>query len=248
MTQSTFILATIGGAVSLIATSLGAALGLMTRKVPFLQEMRASIDFALGVMLSAVVFSMVGPELIHSLSSLTRFISVTGGVITGIVFVGVLHKMLLTKKSHDIQNATRISLATAIILHNLPEGVASGASVAGMPWRDALPLQVALVIQNIPEGMIITMCLLSFGWTTTNSCLGGIFSGFVEFTGAIIAGLALSQSMTYLPIMLATAGGAMLMAVALEIKEARQERRKIQLKQLTFGFFLLPTLNLLFSL
>jgi len=124
----------------------------------------------------------------------------------------------------------------------------SGASLAAMNLNQAIPLQIALAIENIAEGLLLALCFLSFGWSLPRSVLGSMGSGLVEFSGAAIAGLLLQQTLSWLPLVLSVAGGAMLMSVALELFEARVQGRLFQKDQFVIGLLLIPIMNMTLGL
>ncbi|MFN7262514.1 MAG: hypothetical protein ACK5UJ_01745, partial [Pseudobdellovibrionaceae bacterium] len=57
-----FELAVIGGLVSFASTALGSFGYTLFQKSGPAEQLRNSIDFALGIMLSAAAFSLIGPE------------------------------------------------------------------------------------------------------------------------------------------------------------------------------------------
>lgn len=245
-------LALLGGLFSLISTSVGALLILLGPKVSQfkLSNFRLSIDFALGIMLSAVAFSLFGPELLQSLKTSEKLTTVLAGFSLGILFIGWTHSFIHSreKKLNSEMNSAHVVLALALIFHNFPEGMGAGASLAGMSFIQALPIQIAIAVQNLPEGLILAICLKGFGWSMSKSIWGSVGSGVVEFLGAFVAGLALQQSMSLLPFLLSLAGGAMLMSVGIELVEAAKNGRLIQKYQLLLGLFTIPVLNLILGI
>lgn len=245
-------LALLGGLFSLISTSIGGFLILLSPHISRfkLSNFRLSIDFALGIMLSAVAFSLFGPELLQSLKASEKLTTVLAGFSLGILFIGWTHSFIHSreKKAESQIKSSHVVLALALIFHNFPEGMGAGASLAGMSLIQALPIQVAIAIQNLPEGLILAICLKGFGWSTAKAIWGSIGSGFIELSGAVIAGFALQQSMTLLPFLLSLAGGAMLMSVGIELVEAAKNGRLIQKYQLLIGLFTIPLLNLILGM
>lgn len=241
------LLALIGGLVSLVSTSAGALLTPYFQRTEGIQKFRLSIDFAMGVMLSTVAFSLVGPEIVGAWSDHTRLKVILFGFTAGVFFIGWTHKVTehLQKraKKPTVLSSGKIVLALALIFHNWPEGMGAGASLAGMPLSQAIPLQVAIAIQNVAEGLLLAICFRSFGWSMGRSVLGSIGSGFVEFSGALVAGVLMHQTMSWLPFLLSVAGGAMLMSVVIELFEAKMEGRVIEKNQFALGLLLIPFMN-----
>ncbi len=97
-------------------------------------------------------------------------------------------------------------MASAIALHNLPEGMTIGASFAnskGIMEGSALVLAVLIGLHNIPEGMAISVPLINGGVKRRKAILITALSGAPTIIGALIGyyigdigalGLALSLS------------------------------------------------------
>lgn len=235
MDASILYLATIGGLVSFISTTLGAVLSLKEWKFPSFIKFKFSIDFALGLMLSAVAFSLVGPAISqHNLLG----ISILGFIGGGALIYGI--KTLIERKQADAgkDHSAQLVLAIALIIHNFPEGLASGAAMAGLHFDAAVSILSSIALQNIPEGLLMVVCLKALGWSDKRAFIGGIVSGVVELSGGILAGFALSWASEALPVILMTAGGAMFTSVVIEIRE------KGKLKpEFAIGLVSIPLLN-----
>lgn len=229
------VLATIGGVISAVSTSAGSLLAPVFTKFEGLRKIHMSMDFALGVMLSAVAFSLVGPEIMKGKDLSLVF----SGLIAGGLFILSTHKIISYFNRNQKFNSYKVLLIAALIFHNLPEGMGAGASLAGMNLHDALPLQVAISIQNIAEGLLLTLLLQGLGMSLTKSVIGGIVSGLIEMSGAVVAGLVMEQTVSLLPFFLSLAGGAMMMSVAMEIFE----NKKIVASQFVGGLMVIPLTN-----
>lgn len=240
--MSIMTLALLGGILSAVSTSLGSLIAPLFTRVERLRKCHLSMDFALGVMLSAVAFSLVGPSLFRGEDLLKVF----SGLAIGIVFILITHKMI-SILSHEQLHSGRILLIAALVFHNFPEGMGAGASLAGMSWSQALPIQVAISIQNIAEGLLLTLLLRSMGLRLFWSVMGGVGSGLLEMSGAVSAGFMLVQAQTFLPFLLSLAGGAMMMSVVLEVKESLLLGRSIRAAQFLGGLATIPLTNLLLS-
>lgn len=245
------MLAAIGGFISLASTSLGASLtSLFTGEHLKIKKLSISMDFTLGVMLSAVAFSLVGPELMNSLHEGAKFKMILSSLFLGMLFIGLLNKFVTSRNSQNknkgVLNSSKVVLALALILHNLPEGMGAGASLAAMEFSQALPIQVVIALQNIVEGLVLALCFISFGLSTKKSVLFSIGSGVVEFVGALMAGVALNFSLEWLPALLSVAGGAMLMSVVIEFQEGLKEYRVFSKYQFLSGLLIVPAINMFF--
>ena len=239
----------LGGLISFASTAFGALLSLTPAKSgPFL-KFKFSIDFALGLMLSAVAFSLVAPAAKNSLNNPKLFfLSLIGFAFGAVVIYGL--KVFIERKEHESHEKSQVSssqlvLALALIVHNFPEGLASGASLAGLDLKSAIPILSSIAIQNIPEGLLMVLCLKGMGWNLKKSFIGGLFSGVVELAGGVVAGLLLSQVNQALPVILMMAGGAMFTSVVIELKERGNPVARIKQPQFALGLLALPLLTML---
>lgn len=128
---------------------------------------------------------------------------------------------------HISKRDTRLSLfvagvimASAIALHNVPEGMTIGASYAntkGVMEGSALILAILIGLHNIPEGMAIAVPLINGGVSRRRAILITALSGAPTVLGALfgywigdIGALGLALSLSF-------ASGAMLYVVFGEI-------------------------------
>ena len=113
-----------------------------------------------------------------------------------------------------------IVMASAIALHNVPEGMTIGASYAsndGVMGSAALVLAVLIGLHNIPEGMAVSVPLISGGMPKWKAVLLTAASGAPTILGALL-GYALGEiGPMGLTLSLGFASGAMLYVVFGEI-------------------------------
>ena len=113
-----------------------------------------------------------------------------------------------------------IVMASAIALHNVPEGMTIGASYAvnnGVMGKAALALAVLIGLHNIPEGMAVSVPLISGGMGKAKAVLVTASSGVPTILGALL-GYALGEiGPMGLTLSLGFASGAMLYVVFGEI-------------------------------
>ena len=143
-------------------------------------------------------------------------------------------------------------LVLAVVLHNLPEGMAVGVVFAGWLSGDtglsltgALALSIGIAIQNFPEGAIISMPLRAEGESKGKAFLGGVLSGVVEPIGAVLTLLAAQLVIPALPYLLSFAAGAMLYVVVEELIPEMSQGRHSNLGTVFFaaGFSIMMTLD-----
>jgi ZIP family zinc transporter len=101
----------------------------------------------------------------------------------------------------------------------------------------------SIALQNIPEGLLMVACLRALGVSTVWAFAGGVGSGVIELFGGMGAGILLNGSAAVLPFLLATAGGAMLTSVILELKEGASAKNRIWSSRFAMGLMTIPLLN-----
>lgn len=122
--------------------------------------------------------------------------------------------------AHLKRRDTRLSLfiaglimASAIALHNLPEGMTIGASFAntkGSLEGSALILSILIGLHNIPEGMAISVPLINGGVKRRKAILITAISGAPTIIGALIGYYIGDIGVLGLALSLSFASGAML--------------------------------------
>lgn len=113
-----------------------------------------------------------------------------------------------------------IVMASAIALHNVPEGMTIGASYAsndGAMGSAALILAVLIGLHNIPEGMAVSVPLISGGMSKWKAVLVTASTGIPTILGALLGYLLGEIGPMGLTMSLGFASGAMLYVVFGEI-------------------------------
>ena len=113
-----------------------------------------------------------------------------------------------------------IVMASAIALHNVPEGMTNGASYAsndGVMGSAALVLAVLIGMHNIPEGMAVSVPLISGGMPKWKAVLITACTGIPTILGALLGYLLGEIGPLGLTMSLGFASGAMLYVVFGEI-------------------------------
>jgi ZIP family zinc transporter len=189
---------------------------------------RILLAFAAGVMLAASIFSLLLPsfETAEPLFTSNAFGSavVLGVVCLGALGVASIHA--LTPHAHldhrrEGPRSARIRgvwlFVWAIVLHNIPEGLAVGVSATGQGLAESSGLIIGIGLQNLPEGLAISASLLSIGYPL-GRCIGvGVIAGAAEAATAVAAALTVASAAALLPWALALAAGAMLYVVCTEV-------------------------------
>ena len=113
-----------------------------------------------------------------------------------------------------------IVMASAIALHNVPEGMTIGASYAsndGVMGSAALVLAVLIGLHNIPEGMAVSVPLISGGMRKWKAVLITAATGIPTILGALLGYVLGEIGPMGLTTSLGFASGAMLYVVFGEI-------------------------------
>ena len=113
-----------------------------------------------------------------------------------------------------------VVMASAIALHNIPEGMTIGASYAGndgVMGKAALALALLIGLHNIPEGMAVSVPLISGGMGRGKAVLITASSGVPTVIGALLGYILGEIGPLGLTLSLGFASGAMLYVVFGEI-------------------------------
>ncbi|HET9241612.1 MAG TPA: hypothetical protein VFO10_30375 [Oligoflexus sp.] len=237
-----FMLATVGGLISFGSTAFGSALAMLRLPGQRFEPWRLPIDFALGLMISAVAFSLVGPAAVAAFGDWQRFAPIGFGLYAGVLMIVALHRLMHRFEGAKGQQG-QLLLAFVLMVHNFPEGLASGAALVGLDSVQARTVLSSIALQNIPEGLLMVACLRALGVGPVWAFAGGIGSGVIELFGGMGAGVLLNGSETLLPFLLATAGGAMLTSVIMELKEGASAKNRIWSSRFAMGLMTIPLLN-----
>ena len=222
----------IGLMIPFVGTSLGAMMVLFMKKQIDIGIQRILTGFAAGVMVSASFWSLLIPAVEQAKQSMGKLavLPTAFGFCIGMVFLLLLD--VLTPHMHmdesvegpksSLRKTTMLVLA--VVIHNIPEGMAVGVLYAG--WLQgnslvtisaALSLSIGIAIQNFPEGAIISMPLHANGMSKGKACVQGILSGAVEPIAGIITILLASIIVPFMPVLLSFAAGAMIYVVVEEL-------------------------------
>ena len=109
-----------------------------------------------------------------------------------------------------------IVMASAIALHNVPEGMTIGAAYAsnnGVMGSAALILAILIGLHNIPEGMAVSVPLISGGMRRAKAVCITALSGVPTMVGALLGYLLGEIGPIGLALSLGFASGAMLYVV-----------------------------------
>ena len=241
-------------------TVVGAATVFLTRDKVSSRVQNALLGFAAGVMVAASVWSLIIPaiDLSQHLDKLSWMPSAVG-ILLGMLFLLTLDSLVphmhpTGDSAEGLQSklGRRPMLMLAVTLHNIPEGMAVGAVIAGAMQGNsgitiaaALALAVGMAIQNIPEGAIISLPLRADGASRRKAFGYGALSGIVEPLSAALMILLFEHVSPLLPYLLAFSAGAMLYVVVEELvpETQRGEHSNIGTIAFAIGFIIMMVLD-----
>ena len=246
--------------IPFIGTTLGAAcvLFLKNELKPVIQK--SLLGFAAGVMVAASVWSLLIPAMDMSESmGKFAFVPAAVGFLLGIGFLLFLDQVIphfhanrgeAERPKSSLKKSTMLVLAVTI--HNIPEGISSGAIFAGLLMDNAnvtlagaFALSIGIAIQNLPEGFIVSLPLKNEGGSRKKAFFYGSMSGIVEPIAGGITVLFAAYLTPILPYLLAFAAGAMIYVVVEELipESAEGEHSNIGTIGFAVGFVLMMILD-----
>ena len=246
--------------IPFLGTSLGAVMVLFMKNEINKNLQRALTGFAAGVMVSASFFSLLIPAIDQA--ALTKgklgFIPAAIGFSLGMLFLLLIDTV--TPHMHLDESvegpkagiSKTAMLVLAVVIHNIPEGMAVGVVFAGflqenvaITFSGALALAIGIAIQNFPEGAIISMPLHANGVSKARACLQGILSGAVEPIAGLITVLLADAIIPFMPGLLSFAAGAMIYVVVEELIPEMSEGEHTNITTVMFmlGFVVMMILD-----
>ncbi len=186
----------------------------------------ASLAFASGVMLT-ISFTDLIPS---SISGFLNIYYLIPAILLSLIFIvlGIALSMFINKYIPDIKSSNKINdkglfkvgiiSMIAIILHNVPEGIATFMT-STKDIQLGLSLALAITLHNIPEGISISVPIYYSTRSKLKSLLFTFVSGISEPIGAIIAYLFLAPYMNefVMSILFAIIAGIMISIAVYEL-------------------------------
>ena len=246
--------------IPLLGTIIGSSLIFFLRNKMSNEMEKLLLGLSSGIMLAASVFSLIIPSinLSKNLDKYSWFPPLFVFCI-GIVFLLLLNDLILNLyKKHNknnYNNKSALMLIVAVILHNIPEGLAIGVTISGLLFSNSITLtsiislSLAMAIQNIPEGCLISFNLKSNGKSKSYSFFIGLLSAIVEPISALISIVITKLVVIILPYILAFAAGAMIYVVVEELlpKSQINKSSKVMIIGFSIGFSLMLFLDIIFD-
>jgi ZIP family zinc transporter len=229
-------------------TSLGAALVFLVKGTSH-RTRDALVGFSAGLMLSVTALNLLPRALGPNQQNLLQvIIGIALGAIALFIadtYLPHIHGVLIPDKPLTKGMKTALMLVAALVIHNFPEGFATGTAYAGGVTVFGNTVALGIALQNIPEGFLVSVPLRSQGYSTRGSFIVGALSGFIEPICSITALIVVGLFRMLLPYALAFAGGAMLYVIFDEMVPESHSHGFERAATASFmtGFLLMTILN-----
>ena len=202
----------------------------------------SSLSFAAGVMITVSITDLV-PESMVLLRSNLQDINIVLisflSVILGIVISMLIDYYLPDNPSKQVSNSSlfRVGLISmvAIILHNIPEGIATFVATKS-DINLGITLAIAIAMHNIPEGISISIPIYYATKSKKTSLLYTFISAMSEPFGALLAFIFLKNFINdvLLGILFSIIAGIMLQISFCELLPSVKKYKDNKLIKITF--------------
>jgi zinc transporter, ZIP family len=185
-----------------LSTGIGSAMAFFTKRTNK-KVLSISLGFSAGVMIFVALAELYG----ESVSTLSKLLGETRGQWLGLMsfFGGILLIAFIDRLIPEVENPHELDLvenmnnpetqrhllrlsgftALAIMLHNLPEGLATFISALQKP-SIAYPIVIAIAIHNIPEGIAVSIPMYYATGSRSKAFFLSFLSGLSEPIGALV--------------------------------------------------------------
>lgn len=211
-----------------------------------------SLSFAAGVMITVSITDLIPESLFLLSDNLSVFGSIALcflGIILGVVISMIIDYYLPDKPKLETKNNSLFKVGIismiAIILHNIPEGIATFMA-ASNDFSLGISLAVAIAMHNIPEGISVSVPIYYSTGSVWKALLYTLISALSEPFGALLAFLFLRNYMNdvILGILFAIIAGIM---IQISFCELLPTAKRYDNKKYLFLFLGLGILFMLFK-
>lgn len=210
-----------------------------------------ALSFASGVMICVSLIDLL-PEsislLINENSKNNTFINLFLYIVVGFLIPTTINICLKEEKNTYNPKLYKIGILSmiAIIIHNIPEGIATFLS-SSTNLSLGISITIAIALHNIPEGISISVPIYNATKNKKKAILLTLISGMSEPLGAIIAYLIIGPVTNNIIMgnILAVVVGIM---VNISVIQLLPESLKYQNKKKTIVFFLIGIIFMYISL
>lgn len=208
----------IGGAIAAGATTVG-AMAIFFKNHSQNSLLNFKLDFFIGLLLAITAFSSPAWSIVFSF-------------MVGILFSKasrlLIENFFMASIALNPAQQKTVYLLFLIVLKNIPEGMAAGATMSLTHAGLGNSLLTVIVLQNLIDGLAAAFCFLLLGLSPFLAMLGAMATGLVELFAGIFGGFMGHEIAELLPVIIAFSGGAM-MSPTLEslLVKAKTESKKI---------------------
>ena len=158
-----------------------------------------SLSFAAGVMICVSLTDLLPNSynmILGSNNFFPKFILMLIFMIIGIIISMIIDKYLPCHENNNDKGLYKIGIISmvAIILHNMPEGIATFIT-SSSNLKLGILLTTSIALHNIPEGISIAIPIYHSTNNKKKACLYAFISGLSEIIGSILAYLFLAPYM-----------------------------------------------------
>ncbi|MBR1376292.1 MAG: ZIP family metal transporter [Bacilli bacterium] len=223
-----FLLTTLAG----LSTVLGAIFVFFNFKNED-KVINIALSFAAGVMITVSLFDLL-PESFELLKP--GFLSIVFILLS--INIGIILSMIIDKFVPNNDNLYRVGIISmiAIIMHNIPEGIAT--YMAGTHnIKLGITLSIAIALHNIPEGITVSLPIYYSTRSKIKAFTYTLLSGVSEIFGAILAAIFLKSAITdsFMAILLGVISGIMFYISFYELLPEAIRYRKIRITLIASG-------------
>lgn len=237
ITLYSFILTFIAG----FSTLIGALLIFFRTKTN--KIIIGSLAFASGVMFCVSILDLI-PESIELLNykCIFEITLIVVFMVLGMIFSMIIDKYIPSVENNSKNGLFRVGIISmlAIIMHNIPEGIATFMAT-NTNISLGISLTIAIALHNIPEGISIAVPIYYSTKSRGRALLYTLVSGLSEPFGALLAFLFLKPFMNDLVmgLLMALIAGIM---THIAFYELLPTSLKYKNKKLTYIFFIIGLL------
>lgn len=232
----------VGTTFTWLLTTLGAANVFLIKRNVRDTAQRAFLGFAAGVMVAASIWSLLLPGIeTAENNSQPGWLVVTVGFVMGVALLLAVDAIVEHWRKSELRRATEkndvkqpitfsknvMMMVLAIVVHNIPEGMAVGvafamafkaeAEAAPALLSGAIALTIGIAIQNYPEGTAVSLPLVSEGMSRGKAFIIGSASAMVEPVFGVVAAVLAQNIQGIMPVCLSLAAGCMIYVVVQEL-------------------------------
>lgn len=184
--------------------------------------LKYSLSFAAGVMICVSIIDLIPEsiELLFSGNKNNTFSLSFICIIIGMILSFTIDKIIPENHETNNSNLFKVGIFSmiAIILHNIPEGIATFLSSA-TNIKLGITLTIAIALHNIPEGISISVPIFKASKNRKKALLYTFISGMSEPFGAILAYFLLAPIIndTIMGILLSLIAGIMIHIGAIKL-------------------------------